>query len=129
VRFGEGKFEKLTSKKISELIDLDFPADNVCLLWSQTRPKFNYRWIPTKVGIQIKLTVDAYWRQQHVCASLRAPGGYEVFVPFRNFVSLDSLDWSGLTFHCVPFLSPPIRKPSQTQTLWPIGLAPWTVTL
>jgi hypothetical protein len=61
--------------------------------------------------------VDAYWRQQHVCASLRAPGGYEVFVPFRKFVSVDSLDWSGLTFHCVPFLSPPIRKPSQTQTL------------
>jgi hypothetical protein len=48
---------------------------------------------------------------------LRAPGGYEVFVPFRKFVSVDSLDWSGLTFHCVPFLSPPIRKPSQTQTL------------
>jgi hypothetical protein len=44
-------------------------------------------------------------------------GGYEIFVPFRNFVSVDSLDWSGLTFHCVPFLSPPIRKPSQTQTL------------
>jgi hypothetical protein len=44
-------------------------------------------------------------------------GGYEVFVPFRNFVSVDSLDWSSLTFHCVPFLSPPIRKPSQTQTL------------
>ena len=43
--------------------------------------------------------------------------GYEVFVSLFSFVTVDSLDWSGLTFRCASFLSPPIRKPSQTQTL------------
>jgi hypothetical protein len=54
--------------------------------------------------------VDAYWRQQHVCASLRVIGCYEVFTPFRKFVSVDSLQLVGLN---IPLRS--IFKPSYPQ--------------
>jgi hypothetical protein len=49
-------------------------------------------------------------------------GNYEVFAPFRKFVSGDSL-LPGRACHSLTHLaSPPSRKLAQTPTLWPIAL-------